>query len=109
MKLKLTQYIDANPGDVTGRLKEAVGQGLDAAATRVSAHRDDTMTEAFDGGIRVERGLGLLDGSELRVSGSERLTTLEIAVPWTAADSGTKLLAANAFANTVANEIRPAA
>ena len=40
------------------------------------------------------------------VSGTDRLTTLEFTVPWTTADrDGKKLLASNAFANTVAAQL----
>ena len=67
------------------------------------------MTEQTAEGIRVRRGLQILDGSELRVGGSSRFTTLEIVVPWLAGDdNGIKLLAANAFAHTVAAEVRAA-
>ncbi|MFK8025171.1 MAG: hypothetical protein AB8G26_14525, partial [Ilumatobacter sp.] len=56
--------------------------------------------------VQVRSGLAILDGSELRVSGEHRLTTLEVVVPWTAQDSdGKKLLAASTFIDTVASEL----
>ena len=109
MRLVLTQYLDADPVDVADRLEGAVVDGLDAAAARIAMHRHDVVTEFVDQGLRVHRGLEVLDGSELRVSGGERFTTLEIVVPWTSEDPGAKLLAANAFANTVAHHVRTAA
>jgi len=110
MHLTLTQYLDAEPVAVAGELERAIVRGLDAAATRVTAERDDVVTEQTADGIRVRRGLQILDGSELRVSGSSRFTTLEIVVPWLAGDdNGVKLLAANAFAHAVAAEVRAAA
>ncbi len=106
MHLILTQYLDAEPVAVASELPRAVVHGLNAAASRIAEERDDVVTEQVTGGIRVNRGLQILDGSELRVTGGNRLTTLEIIVPWTAADCrGAKLLAANTFAHTVATEV----
>lgn len=110
MNLTLTQYIDADPGDVADSIERTLVHGLDAAASRIDAVRDDVVTEQTTTGIRIQRGLDILDGCELRVSGSPRLTTLEFFVPWTPLDSnGTKLLAANTFAHAIATEVRTAA
>ena len=110
MKLILTQYLGVEPAEVAGKLEEAVVHGLDAAAGRIAAERDDVVTERVTEGIRVHGGLQILDGSELRVSGDDQLTILEFIVPWTSVDSdGTKLLAANVFAHTVATEVDAAA
>ena len=110
MHLKLTQYLDADPVVVADRLQSAIAHGLDAAASRIATTRDDVVTEQVAEGIRLTSGLQMLEGSELRVSGGSRLTTLEIVVPWTAADhDGAKLLAANAFAHTVGTEVVAAA
>ena len=110
MHLTLTQYLDAEPAAVAGEIERAIVSGIDAAATRIDAVRDAIVTEPTADGIRIRRGLQILDGSELRVGGSSRFTTLEIVVPWLAGDDdGVKLLAANAFAHTVAAEVRAAA
>ena len=111
----LTRYLDAEPGSVTDRLPEAVEHALDAAARRISvqpdhAAPDEALIEQEAGSYRVDRGLRVLEGSTLRVSGGPRLTTLEISVPWTADDrESKKLLAANAFAHAVATEVDAAA
>lgn len=110
MHLVLTHYIDTDATTAAERLASAVDAGLDAAAARMTTHRDHAETEALDGGLRVCRGLSALDGAELRVSGDSRLTELTITVPWQATDSGTpKLWGANRFAGVVADRLRHAA
>ena len=115
MNLTLTRYLDAEPDSVTDKLPEAVEHALDAAARRISVQADhtatdDTLIEQEAGSYRMDRGLQVLEGSTLRVSGGPRLTTLEISVPWTADDRHSKkLLAANAFAQAVATEVDAAA
>ena len=110
MRLLLTRYLRADPADVANQLDHAVDRGLDAAASRIAAERDDVATEQIADGVRLHGGLQLLDGSELRVSGGHRFTLLEVVVPWTSADNdGAKLLAANTFAHTVAIEVDAAA
>ena len=106
--LTLTKYIDAEPNDVAHKLEYAVGRGLDAAATRIGALHGTVATEGIDDGLRLNGGLDLLDGSELHVTGESHLTTLTIIVPWETTNN-TKLLAAGAFAETVAHEVRLAA
>lgn len=109
MKLTLTRYVDSAPAAVEHNLDHAVAIGLDAAAG-VVGDRAETHIEHIDHGLRVERGLAPLDGSEVRVSGTDRLTTLEIAVPWSSADAGSpKLWAAVRFAETVTDEVSLAA
>ncbi len=108
MHLTLTQYLDTEIELVTGALDAAVVDGLDAAANRIGAERDEVATEVLDDGLRVDRGLEILQGSRIRVGGSDRLAVLEFTVPWSADDddgNGTKLLASNAFANTIAARI----
>ncbi|MDX2378263.1 MAG: hypothetical protein QNM02_00710 [Acidimicrobiia bacterium] len=106
MHLVLTQYIDAETEQVAGALEQAIRPGLEAAADRIGAGHDPVATAPLAGGIRVDRGLEMLVGSEVHVSGTDRLTTLEFTVPWTTADrDGKKLLASNAFANTVAAQL----
>jgi len=110
MRLTLTEHLDAEPVAVAEDLTRAVLVGLDAAASRIDAERHEIHLESVEGGVRVSRGLAVLNGMELRVSGTPRLTTLEMVVPWSPSDSnGTKYLAANAFVNTVASEVRLAA
>ncbi len=110
MKLILTQYVDTEPEAAADKLQQAVVEGLSAAANRIAADRDDVVIEQLPDGLCVHGGLEVLDGSELRLGGVDRLTTLEIVVPWMAADhNGAKLLAANAFAHAVATEVRTAA
>jgi len=108
MVLTLTQYFKAEAVDVAGILEGALDGGLDAAANRIGAERSHLVTEGIDGGVRVNGGLNVLDGSELRVSGNSRLTTLKITVPWEETDNS-KALAANAFAEAIANEVQLAA
>lgn len=106
MNLTLTQYIDARPDDVAGRLDRAIDNGLDVAADRIAAPRQAVETEEFSDGIRIRSGLGALNGCEVHVSGGERLTVLDFVVPWSSADrDGSKLRAANAFAHAVAIEV----
>lgn len=108
MVLTLTKYIDAEPVDIAHKLEAAIDRGVEAAATRIGAEHSATTTEGIDGGVRMHSGLSALDGSELRVGGISRLTTLTINVPWEATDS-TKLLAAGAFAESIATEVQLAA
>lgn len=108
MALILTKYIDADPNEVAAQLENAVGRGVDAAANRIGADRAEVSTEGIEGGVRVNSGLDVLDGSELRVGGQTHLTTITINVPWEATDNA-KLLAAGAFAETIANEVALAA
>lgn len=109
MLLRLTHYLDAEPDQVAAQLASSIDAGLDAAAQRARSERTETETETFQGGVRVRRGVHLLDGSELRIGGIPDLTTLEITVPWDGHDVSDKVLAANSFAQTVAAELRPAA
>jgi len=110
MKLTFTHYVDSLPTDVEARLDHAVSTGLDAATELVVDGRNETHTAAIDRGLRVTRGLAVLDGAEIRVGGTDELATLEIAVPWSSVDAGTpKLWAATRFAAVVADEVRPAA
>lgn len=108
MALILTKYIDADPTEVAERLENLVDRGVDAAADRIGADRSEIATEGINGGVRMNSGLAVLDGSELRVGGQSHLTTLTINVPWDATDKA-KLLAAGAFAETIANEVALAA
>lgn len=108
MVLTLTKYIDAEPAGIAARLESVVGHGLEAAASRIGASRDDLQTEEILDGVRLTRGLGVLDGCELHVSGQSHLTKLTVTVPWEAADNS-KLLAAGAFADAVATEVQLAA
>ena len=110
MKLVFTHYVDNTTARIEGDLDRAVTSGLDAAAGLLSDDRHDTTTAAIDRGLRVDRGLTALDGTEVRVSGTDRLATLEISVPWSDPDAGTaKLWAAVRFASVVADEVRLAA
>lgn len=110
MRLTFTLHIDRAPSEVTDQLERAVSTGLDAAADRLHVRRDDTRTERTGTGLRVLRGVPALDGSEIHVSGTDRLTTLHIAVPWSDADAGSsKLWAANRFAAVVVDEVSVAA
>ncbi len=110
MNLLLTHYIDIDMTTVAGQLEHAIGLGLDAAAERIAAPREDTVTTVVDRGMRVDRGVDALNGSELRLSGNGQLTELTVAVPWHSSDSGTsKLWAANRFAGAVVGSLRPVA
>ena len=110
MKLVFTHYVDSLPIDVEARLDRAVSTGLDAATELVIDGRDTTQITTIASGRRITDGLAALDGAEIRVSGTNSLATLEIAVPWSPLDAGTtKLWAATRFAAVVADEVRPAA
>jgi len=106
MKLILTQYVDAEPVAVNHHLERAVCHALEAAADRIAAPCHDVATEQMTDGVRVHGGLQILDGSEVHVSGEERLTVLRFVVPWTSADrDGAKFLAANTLAHAIASEV----
>lgn len=106
MKLIFTHYVDSIPADVEASLDRAIATGLDAATELVADGRDTTQTAVIDRGLRVTGGLTALDGAEIRVSGTDLLSTLEISVPWSEPDAGTtKLWAATRFASVVADEV----
>lgn len=106
MLLTLTHHIAIDTGTAARGLARVVSHGLDVAAARVEGTRDETVTELDPHGVSVRGGFQLLEGSRLRVSGANGLTTLEVDVPWTPADSdGRKFRAASAFADTVAMEL----
>ena len=110
MNLILNQYLETDAAVVAERLDSAVVHGIDAAATRISAPRDEVTTEHLADGVRVSGGVDVLDGSELHVEGVDGFTIIEFVVPWAPGRSvESKLLAANAFAHTVAMEIDAAA
>lgn len=109
MKLTLTHYIDTDKSQATRRLDAALARALDSATLRVAGRRDDTVTTSLDDGVRILRGLDVLEGSELHLDGVEHLTEIRIEVPWAPSDSGTtKLWAANRFAGVVADELSAA-
>ncbi len=110
MQLLFTHYLDSLPADIEANLGRAVSTGLDAATELVVDARNETQTAAIDRGLRVTRGLAALDGAEIRIGGTNELSTLEITVPWSEPDTGTaKLWAATRFASVVADEVRLAA
>lgn len=110
MNLTFTLHLDQAPSAVARRLNQAVCTGLDAAAERLQTERTDTHTERSGNVVRITGGVPALDGSEVRVSGTDRLTVLEIAVPWRSEDAGSsKLWAANRFASVVADQVCRAA
>ncbi|MBT8240600.1 MAG: hypothetical protein KJN63_05180 [Acidimicrobiia bacterium] len=111
MRLVFTNYLDRNPSHVEGRLDTAVSAGLDAAAERIdSPAARGLSTEATTTGV-VLRGDDVLDGTEIDWEGDSGLTTIRVVVPWHTGDSatGTKLLAANRFAQVFATQARLAA
>ncbi len=109
MQLVLTRDIDSTPRLVDNNLHTAVYGALDAAAERVARARCETATEATPHGLRVTSGLDVLDGAEIRVGGSDRLTSVQVTVPWAGADSdGQQLLAANRFASSLIEGVRAA-
>jgi hypothetical protein len=110
MQLVLTRYLDSTPDAVGRELTRGVSVALDAAASRVRHNRAETRTEVIDQGLRLTSGLDVLDGAEVRFDGTERLTRVEVIVPWSGDDlDGHKLLAANRFASSLADEVLTAA
>lgn len=111
MSLVLTRYLDAEPAAISADLDRAIGVALDQAAERIAVARVPTSLEDVPDGVRLNAGLDVLDGSELRVTGGPRLTTVEVTVPWDVHEDApqSKLLAANRFAHVVATELRVAA
>ena len=111
MRLVFTNYLDRNPSDVEDRLDRAVSAGLHAAAERIDVPAAPAAaTEATPDGV-VLREADVLDGTEIAWEGGSGLTTIRVVVPWHPGDSatGTKLLAANRFAQVFATEARLAA
>ncbi|MCP3988924.1 MAG: hypothetical protein GY724_07610 [Actinomycetia bacterium] len=85
MKLILTRHVNMTSDAVVEKLDRAVSVGLDAAS--------DPLT-----------------GSEVRVNENGPLTTLQVAVPWTEADTGSpKLWAAVRFTEMIVDEVSAAA
>ncbi len=94
MELTLTRYVDATPGSVADQLDHAVTAALSTMAA------DTTHTEATPAGLRIVDGPSALDGSEVRVGGTDRLTSVQVAVPWSDSD-GDKLRLANRLAGEI--------
>ncbi len=110
MRLILTRYLNTTPNVVAEKLDRAVSAGLDVASDRIAGDRGETRTEEISQGLRVSKGLTSLDGSEVRVHEDGPLTTLEVAVPWTEADTGSpKLWAAVRFTEMIVDEVSVAA
>ena len=110
MQLILTQYVDATPDSIERDLSRFVSTALDAAADRVDAGRVQIETQEIERGLRVVAGLGVLDGSEVRVSGDDHLSAIEVVVPWSRGDAEAhKLLAVNRFAWALVDEVDAAA
>ena len=110
MMLTFTHYVDTAPQAIERGLGSAISTGLDAASGLVVDARNETATAAIDGGLRVSGGLDALTGTEIRVSGSDTLSTVQVSVPWSQPDEGSsKLWAAVRFASVVADEVRVAA
>ena len=106
MKLLFTHFVESLPADIKENLYQAVATGLDAATELVADARNETHTSVIESGLRVTQGLSALDGAEVRVSGTDQFSTLEISVPWSEPDAGTsKLWAAARFAAVVADEV----
>ena len=106
MKLTLTRHVDSSLDAVEDALAQAVAIALDAAGERISEPRDETQTEPINSGLRVNGGLRALNGSEVRMTGSSRLTTIEVVVPWSEEDKGSsKLWAANRFSTALADAV----
>ena len=108
MELVLTTYIDADPDSVSEALAGAVAPALDAAAGRIGSVAVESVTEPVSTGLRLRAGLGVLEGSELRVRGQRRLSAVEVRVPWHADGREARTLAAATFARTVASEVAAA-
>ena len=109
MELLLTYYVSADEASVKERLDRAVRRGIAATVDLSPAATNGLHTEAETFGMRV-RGETELDGSEIRVSATNNLTTLQVAIPWHENDSsGSKLRAASRFAAVVADDVALAA
>lgn len=109
MMLTFTRYVNTAPLDIERNLDRVVASALDAAAGltvergQAATPADNTSTE-IDRGRRVTGGVVALDGTEVRVAGSEDFSTLEISVPWSQPDAGSaKLWTAVRFASLVAD------
>ncbi len=99
-RLVLTRYIDRSVVEVEAGLSAAVSVGLDQAQVAAS-------TEPVDRGVRLVGDGSELTGSVVSVGGIDGLAELTVAVPWTDEDSsGSKLLVAGRFAETVAQSAR---
>ena len=111
MNLVFTNYLDRNPSDIEGRLDTAVSAGLAAAAERIDSPSTSAATKEVTAGGVVLRDADVLDGTEINWEGESGLTTVRVVVPWHPGDSatGTKLLAANRFAQVFSTEARVAA
>lgn len=106
MKLTLTRYVGSGIASAQDGLERAVALALDAASERAIETRDETQTEPIDSGLRVNSGLRALNGSEVRMTETSGLTTIEVAVPWSEADKGgSKLWAANRFSTVLADAV----
>lgn len=110
MKLTFTHYIDRDSDETRGMLTTAIAAAIESAAERIDAHCDQIVTEAISDGVRIDRGVVALAGSELHVTGGRELTELRIDIPWSSADSGSeKLWAAVRFASVLAEQVALAA
>lgn len=111
MNLVITTYFANELDDVAARAEGVVPLALSAAADRVAATQTPETIERKNDGLVVHQGVDVLDGTEVRWSGVEGLTTVEFTVPWPdGADApGDRVLAANRFVQTFSSELRSAA
>lgn len=111
MNLVITTYFDHNLDDVAAVAEGVVPRALSAAADRVASIQTPETIERKKDGFVVHDGVDVLDGTEVRWSGIDGLTTVEFTVPWPdGLDApGDRVLAANRFVQTFSSELRAAA
>jgi len=111
MNLVITTYFENELDNVAALAEGVVPQALSAAAERVAASQTPETIERTNDGFVVHHGVDVLDGTEVRWSGIDGLTTIEFTMPWPeGADSpGDRVLAANRFVQTFSSELRSAA
>jgi len=105
MQLVLTRYLDRSTADIERDVATAVPQALNEAAARIDAVATAPRAEKRSHGVTL-RGVEVLDGAEVDWDNDAGVTIVRVRVPWTASDhtSGTKLIAANRFAQVFSTE-----
>lgn len=112
MQLVITHYLDRSPAHVRDHVEATIPAAIQAAADRVRRPTTASNTDLTERGARVHGGLDVLDGAAIEWDGVDELTTVRVSIPWALDhqdEAGSRVLAANRFAQVLSTGVRDAA